>query len=199
MQSPHITSNNLLIRAFTKNDLAVFASYRAEEAVARYQSWEHYTYQDAVALFEAMDYATFGTVGNWYQLAICRLETAELVGDLAIHFIDSQQVEIGFTIAPAYQQQMIATEAVTALLGYLFTELAIHRVVATTDVNNVASYRLLEKLGFRREGHFIQNIFFKGAWGDEYQYALLGSEYFCSEHICSEHICSELKPLEPEL
>ncbi len=61
-------------------------------------------------------------------------------------------------------------------LHYAFGELNKHRVIATTDVLNVASHRLLEKLGFRREGHFIQNIFFKGAWSDEYQYALLRSE-----------------------
>ena len=61
-------------------------------------------------------------------------------------------------------------------LGRVVFELKKHRVVATTDVENTASYRLLETLGFRREGHFIQNIFFKGAWGDEYQYALLRSE-----------------------
>ena len=60
--------------------------------------------------------------------------------------------------------------------AYAFGKLKMHRVVATTDAKNVASYRLLEKLGFRREAHFLQNIFFKGAWGDEYQYALLHSE-----------------------
>ncbi len=51
-----------------------------------------------------------------------------------------------------------------------------HRVIAITDTRNTASFKLLEKLGFRREGHYVQNIFFKGAWGDEYLYALLASE-----------------------
>ena len=74
------------------------------------------------------------------------------------------------------QGKGVATEAVSSFLCYVFGELNKHRVVATTDVNNVASNRLLDKLGFRREGHFIQNVFFKGAWGDEYQYALLRSE-----------------------
>jgi RimJ/RimL family protein N-acetyltransferase len=44
-------------------------------------------------------------------------------------------------------------------------------------VENVASWRLLEKLGFRREAHLIENIFFKGAYGSEYHYALLEREW----------------------
>jgi len=63
------------------------------------------------------------------------------------------------------------------LLQYVFVELSRHRVIAQTDCLNVASVALLEKLNFRREGHFISNVFFKGAWGDEYLYALLASEF----------------------
>lgn len=59
----------------------------------------------------------------------------------------------------------------------MFGELNKHRVIAITDTENTAAYRLLEKLGFRREGHFIKNVFFKGAWGDGYQYALLRDEW----------------------
>lgn len=86
-------------------------------------------------------------------------------------------MEIGFTIAPEYQGQQVAFEAVSALLGYLFVELDKHRVIAITDVDNLACCRLLEKLGFRREAHYVKNIFFKGAWGDEYLYAMLREEY----------------------
>ncbi len=177
MNPPILKTENLVIRAFEKKDLEIFAKYRSQEKVAKYQSWSNYTYQNAVEFFERMDYSTFGTQGNWYQLAISLDDTDELVGDLAVHFIDQDQIEIGFTVSPQHQSKNIATKAVSRLLSYIFDDLKRHRVVATTDKQNLASYRLLEKLSFRREGHFIQNIFFKGAWGDEYQYALLGSEY----------------------
>lgn len=171
-----IKTNRCLIRPFEKGDLEAFARYRGQEEVARYQSWSEYTFQDAVSLFEAMDYSTFGTNGSWYQLAVASAENDELFGDIAVHFIDEQQIEIGFTVAPQHQRKGIAAEAVSAFLRYVFGELGRHRVIAITDARNTASYRLLETLGFRREGHFIQNIFFKGEWGDEYQYALLRSE-----------------------
>ena len=176
MITPVLRTENFVIRAFERKDLQVFAEYRSQEEVAKYQSWTSFTFQDAIELFESMDYSTFGAHGNWYQLAVVMPQIDELVGDVAIHFIDEDQVEVGFTVSPQHQGKSVATEAVSAVLGYIFGELGKHRVIAITDAENTAASRLLEKLGFRREGHFIQNIFFKGAWGDEYQYALLHSE-----------------------
>jgi RimJ/RimL family protein N-acetyltransferase len=176
MIAPILKSKNFVIRAFERNDFEIFSQYRSEELVAKYQSWTDYSYEDAVKLFEGMDYSRFGTEGSWYQLAIALIDSDELVGDLAVHFIDQYQLEIGFTIAPAYQGKHVATEAVSCFLDYVFNELKKHRVIATTDTENTSSFKLLEKLSFRREGHFIKNIFFKGAWGDEYQYGLLRSE-----------------------
>lgn len=176
MDTPVLRTDRFVIRAFEPKDLRAFAQYRSHPEVAKFQSWTDYSYPDALALFEGTDYSAFGEAGNWYQLAVSERETDELVGDLAVHFMGDQQVEIGFTVSPGYQGRNIATEAVSGLLAYLFGDLGKHRVVATTDSQNVPSCRLLEKLGFRREAHFVQNIFFKGAWGDEYQYALLHSE-----------------------
>jgi RimJ/RimL family protein N-acetyltransferase len=50
-------------------------------------------------------------------------------------------------------------------------------VIAITDVENAPSVALLERLGLRREGHFRQNVWFKGKWGDEYLYAMLQEEW----------------------
>jgi RimJ/RimL family protein N-acetyltransferase len=176
MKAPVLITTKFSIRAFEHKDLEVFAQYRAQKRVEKYQSWTNYTYEDALKFFENMNYSTFGEAGNWYQLAISSLKSDELLGDLAVHFIGQDQLEIGFTVAPQHQGNGVATEALSSLLDYVFSELNKHRVVATIDTKNTASYRLLEKLGFRREAHFIQNVFFKGAWGDEYQYALLRSE-----------------------
>ena len=63
------------------------------------------------------------------------------------------------------------------MLNYAFTKLELHRVIAITDCENERSVALLSRLGMRREGHFIQNIWFKGKWGDEYLYAVLREEW----------------------
>lgn len=173
---PNINLGTLIIRALTLDDLVAFTAYRANPEVARYQGWRDYQYQDALRLFNATNYQDFAKAGQWYQLAIGD-QQGQLMGDLALYFIDAHQVEVGFTIAPTFQGQGIAAQALTRLLQYVFVELSRHRVIAQTDCLNVASVALLEKLNFRREGHFISNVFFKGAWGDEYLYALLASEF----------------------
>jgi ribosomal-protein-alanine N-acetyltransferase len=68
-------------------------------------------------------------------------------------------------------------EAVERLLAYLFDELDLHRVIAITDVENIPSCNMLDRLGFRREGHFVENLMFKGNWGSEYYYGMLKREW----------------------
>jgi RimJ/RimL family protein N-acetyltransferase len=60
----------------------------------------------------------------------------------------------------------------------------LHRVIAISDVENTASFRVLERLGFRREGHFVENLMFKGKWASEYHYAMLAREW---ENLRSTH------------
>ncbi len=173
----YFETQRLLCRAFELADLKLFTAYRADPEVARYQSWQDYQYQDALTLFEGLQQTPFGTQGTWMQLALECRQTKSLLGDLALHFIDEQQVEIGFTLASEYQGQGLAREAVQGLLLYLFETLGKHRVSAITDVDNHAAWGLLERVGFRREAHYRDNIFFKGSWGSEYGYALLASEW----------------------
>jgi len=62
-------------------------------------------------------------------------------------------------------------------LTFLFNSKDIHRVVEIVDTENIASINLLKSTGFRQEGHFIENIFFKGKWGSEFQFAMLKREW----------------------
>ena len=112
-------------------------------------------------------------------MAIERKDGGNLIGDCVFHIVaeDAQQAEIGFTLYRQYQGQGYATEAVTRLVDYLFDELHLHRIRAICDVENLASSKLLERIGMRREAHFVENIWFKGRWGSEYAYGLLRHEW----------------------
>ncbi len=113
------------------------------------------------------------------QIAIEFKETEKLIGDcyFIINEYDKQQAEIGYSLARAYQGQGFATEAISCWVTYAFITFNLHRIIAITDCENAASIALLERLEMRREGHFIQNIWFKGKWGDEYLYAILKEEW----------------------
>lgn len=172
----------LILRPFQDADLETFVAYRSDPEVARYQSWEPpFTIEQAADFISEMKRALPGVVGEWYQFAIERKQPGGLIGDCAFHILahDAQQAEIGFSFARQYQRQGYATEAVTRLLDYLFGELVLHRVTATCDAANAASAKLLERVGMRREGHFMdaKRIWFKGAWGSEYSYAILQRDW----------------------
>lgn len=174
-----IETTRLRLRRFRDDDRALFMAYRNDPEVARYQSWEGITDAEARALIQEMKEIQPWAPGEWLQIAIELKETGLLVGDCAVKIEedDDRQAEIGYTLARAYQGRGIASEAVSRVLEYLFATLGLHRVIAITDVENAASVALLERLGLRREGHFHQNIWFKGKWGDEYLYAMLQEEW----------------------
>jgi RimJ/RimL family protein N-acetyltransferase len=172
-----LESPKLILRRFADADLWPFLAYLNDPLVARYQSWESYTEERARAVIEQQKTRSPGLPGQWFTFALELKETGTLVGHVALRMLDDRQAEIGFTMARAFHGKGLASEAASRVLDYAFAELKLHRVTAVTDCENVKSAALLERLGMRREGHLIQNIWFKGRWGSEYLYAILRDEW----------------------
>ncbi|ABL81685.1 MULTISPECIES: GNAT family protein [unclassified Nocardioides] len=92
--------------------------------------------------------------------------------------------EIGWVVSPDWQGRGLATESVSALLDICFGHLGLHRVVAGCTVENRASWRLMERLGMRREAHTVQSGLHRdGTWHDGYMYAMLRAEWVKVTHI----------------
>lgn len=173
-----ISTERLVLRPFKRGDLAAFTAYRNHPDVARYQSWSSETDADATAFFAEQQTLEFDTDDTWFQIAAKHRADGALIGDVAVHFFDEgRQAELGVTFDVAAQQQGFALEALSRVIELLFADLGKHRIVATVDALDVRAQRLLERQGFRREGHYRENIFFKGVWSDEYGYALLTREW----------------------
>lgn len=173
-----LTTPRLVLRPFTNGDLPAFTAYRNQADVARYQSWSSYTADDAQAFLAQQDGLVFDRPDSWFQIAVERKEDGVLVGDVAVHFFDDgRQAELGVTFDSGCQRLGYAQEAVSSVIELLFARLGKRRLVATVDLRNLRAQRLLDTQGFRREGHYRENIFFKGAWSDEYSYALLNHEW----------------------
>jgi RimJ/RimL family protein N-acetyltransferase len=175
-----LETDRLLLRHFRDTDLDEFLAYRSDPRVAKYQGWDiPYERERGLAFLEEMKNTQPGTPGKWFQAAIEILSSKSLLGDCAFHVManDQRQAYIGITLAHSYWGKGYAEEASRRLLDFLFYELNLHRVVAECDVKNVASFTLLNRLGFRREAHLVENIWFKGAWGSEFHYALLEREW----------------------
>jgi len=174
-----LESPRTILRHFRDSDLPLFLAYRSDPEVAKYQGWESINEQEAQSFLPEQETLQPGVPGQWFQFAIELKETGRLVGDcgLRVHPLETQQADIGFTLSRDYQSKGLAAEAVSCLLDYAFGPLGLHRIVAVTDCRNARCVTLLERLGLRREGHFLQNVWFKGKWGDEYLYAILRDEW----------------------
>jgi RimJ/RimL family protein N-acetyltransferase len=157
-----IVCERLVIRRFKPSDAEAFAAYRSDPEVARYQSWEPpCSLTEARAMIHGLQSVVPGMAGEWYQFAVALASDDRLIGDFGLGMTsDGRQAELGFTFARA-----------------AFSTLGLHRIFAITNVRNHRSQRLLERTGFRREGHAVQASWFKGEWTSEYLYAMLASEW----------------------
>ncbi|WP_254510168.1 GNAT family N-acetyltransferase [Anatilimnocola floriformis] len=175
-----LMSPRLRLRRLKPDDAQAIYAYRSLPEVARYQSWGSYTLDDAARLVADQQIITPDTPGTWIQLLLTsQADEQAVVGDCGIHFLagDGQQVELGITLSPRYQGQGLAAEAIASVLQYVFGVLGKHRAHAVTDAENQAAAGLFRRLGFRQEAHFIENVWYKGAWGSEFVFALLRREW----------------------
>lgn len=173
-------TQRLLLRNFTASDLESFLAYRNDPQVAKYQSWTlPYAREKGRAFIAEMTDMHAPKQGQWLQLALELKETGSLIGDVAfcIKDDDARQAVIGFTIVSACWQKGFATEALTALLDYLFEDIDLHRVTADCDTENSGSWKTLEKLGFRREAHFVESVLIGNEYTSEFHYGLLQREW----------------------
>lgn len=167
-----IETERLRLRRFRVDDVDAFQAYRADPHVARFQSWQDHTREQAERFVAEMEVADPGVPGEPFQFAVARLDDDALVGDcmLAIGVGLPPTAEIGYTVAPDAQGHGLATEAAGALVGYAFGRHGVSAVRAVTDARNAASVGVAERLGMRLVGSVRTT--FKGEACDEHTYEL---------------------------
>jgi ribosomal-protein-alanine N-acetyltransferase len=179
MHEVSIKTDRLVVRNLVMNDLDNFHQYRSNPEVTKYQGFDVMTKDACASFIQSQQDKVFGKAGQWIQYAVELKETKQLIGDCAVKLdpSDIRLAEIGITISDLHQRNGYAKEVMNALLSWLFETQHICRVTEIVDADNIASINLLKSLNFRQEGHFIENIFFKGKWGSEFQFALLKREW----------------------
>lgn len=176
---PAITTQRLVIRELEANDGPRIFSYHKHPEVARWQSWGTESVDVIQSFIRGLASVEPGTPGKWYQVGIYLQENDKLVGDCGFRVLenDPEQAEIGITLATEFQGKGYAAEALGALLQYLFTELKKHRVIGSVDPRNVLSMKLLERVGMRKEAHFVKSLWFREEWVDDAVFAMLAEEW----------------------
>jgi len=171
-----ILTDRLYIRKLELCDAQEFFHYRSLPKVYQFQSFQPKSIEDVRDFFGKISESP-NIPNTWFQLAICEKGRNMIIGDIGIHtFGDGYQVEIGYTLNPDYQGLGYAQESVMAVIECLFLKLGKHRVIASVDPNNEKSIRLLEKIGMRKEAHFVKSICVNGVWSDDCIFALRREE-----------------------
>jgi RimJ/RimL family protein N-acetyltransferase len=126
-----------------------------------------------------LEHETFDEIGRTVVVVVESADGGEYVGSmqLSVRVVEPLQLEIGWIALPRHHGQGLMTEAVNAVVDLVFDSLMAHRIVAGITDGNEASVSLAERVGFRKEAHFVQSSYFKGKWRDELVYSVLRDEW----------------------
>jgi RimJ/RimL family protein N-acetyltransferase len=184
-----ITTKRVLIRQLRPHDAEPLFAYRSDPKVAQFQSWHCKSVEQCREFIDGLQDVNPDTPDTWFQLALVHRVSNELIGDCGLHFFASEprQTEVGITLSPSHQRQGYATEALHAVLDYLFIKLSKHRMFASVDPRNSAAIALLERIGMRKEAHFIKSQWVKDEWVDDVILALLEREWSARARIAPVH------------
>jgi len=170
-----ITTSRLLIRQFQEQDYPSLFEYLSNPNIYRFEPGE------PISLEKAKELAAERARGNNFW-AVIRKADQKMVGHLYFNQIapkEFQTWELGYIFNPAFHNKGYASESACGLVHFGFTHGGIHRVIAHCNPENIASWKVLEKIGMRREAYFRKNVFFRTAadgsplWLDSFEYALL--------------------------
>jgi RimJ/RimL family protein N-acetyltransferase len=176
-----IETERLVLRKFKDQDVLDILAYSTDSDfwLARNLDWKP-TEEGIRAYWDMQRNVEPEADPDWLALVIQLKDLDKVIGNTGIGIIkigEHKQGTIGWLLGSAYRGKGYATEAVKALLSFGFVEMRLHRISARTGQDNIRSWRLMERIGMRREAHFWKSHMVKGEWRDELVYALLAEEW----------------------
>ena len=180
-----LVTERLRLRPFTRGDVDAVLAYRGREDVARYLFDPPLSRDEcAMAIQQRATQTGLLEEGDRIVLAVETAEVGKLVGEVSLIWrsVEARQGELGWIFHPDHHGQGFATEASNALLDLGFGPADLHRIFARCDARNQSSWRLMERLGMRREAHFREHALVKGARDEEFYYAILRDEWLALRH-----------------
>ena len=175
-------TERLYAREFVREDADGVFEYAGNLESSGFQEFSPESYEDVVKFVESRLAAQIEEPRRFYDAVLCLKDTDEMIGAMGLYLTDERrQAEIGYNLKRRFWNTGYATEAAKGFLRFGFLGLDLHRIYAKCDDRNIASYRVMEKIGMRREGHMIcseyRRTFGKLGWRSMYHYAILQKEY----------------------
>jgi RimJ/RimL family protein N-acetyltransferase len=171
-------SERLELRFLTPADVAAQYAIYSDPDVMRYWSSAAWTTMQQAEESVAASIAACAD-GSGMRFAFTLRETGELIGNCTLYnfFPQNRRADVGYALARAHWGKGYMREALSCLLDHAFGPLELHRIEADIDPRNEASRRLLESLGFQREGYLRERWFVNGEICDTVMYGLLARDW----------------------
>ncbi|MPW24220.1 GNAT family N-acetyltransferase [Alkalibaculum sp. M08DMB] len=178
-----IETDRLILRPLGTQDFEAFYSYSSVSENMTYMIFGPYTPESARGFLEICEKWWKDQPPKIYEFAVMLKESDKMIGNCGL-YLDGESRNtgmLGWCTHRDYWNHGYATEFVEALLKFGFEELKLHRIHAECNADNIASARVMEHVGMRREGHFIKNRFDRVGdqkmWYSEFFYGILRDEY----------------------
>jgi RimJ/RimL family protein N-acetyltransferase len=144
------------------NKLEFFGEYNPVHQMSRTDAEKIFDnpHEKKLFIIEKKDGSKIGFISHFYVLHVA-----------------GRQLEIGFSLVPSERGKGYGTEALQIMVDYLFLSKDMMRIQAQTDQRNKASQKILEKVGFKKEGALRKSFFMRGEWLDDYIYSILREEW----------------------
>jgi [ribosomal protein S5]-alanine N-acetyltransferase len=169
---PSIETRRCLLRKFSLNDFDSVHEFGADEEVTRFMDWGP---NDAAATRAFLERVVEdGAQG--LEFAVVECHTGRLIGSCGIHAGGRSRAEIGYCLEKRAWGRGLGTEVAAALVRFGFDELRLHRIQARCDPMNMASARILEKVGMKYEGRLRECVWVRGEWKDRKLFAVLETD-----------------------
>ncbi|MFZ6656645.1 GNAT family N-acetyltransferase [Undibacterium sp. TJN19] len=169
---PHIKFQGLELRNLNREDARQWYAYLQNPEVVLHTSWNLQFIDDLLLQFDSFE---SDAVNSGIKLAIIDTANQQLAGTIGFHTISTlnHSAEISYDLAPAYWGRRIAQAAAKALCEWGFNEFDLNRIQATALDSNINSCKVLERLGFEREGYLRAFRMVRGQPGNFWMYSLL--------------------------
>jgi RimJ/RimL family protein N-acetyltransferase len=175
-----IETERLRLRPFNRGDVDAVFAYRSLPEVAQFLFDEPMSHEECAEAVRARTaQVAFTGEGDKILLALERKDDGHLVGEVSLIWrsVSDQQAELGYILHPEVHGRGYASEAARALLAFGFRDVGLHRIYARCAARNLASARVMTRLGMREEAHFHEHMHVKGRWDEELICAILDRDW----------------------
>jgi len=183
LESLRIETPRLIVRRFEDRDVADvldYSRYEAGDEFRRRNIGYELTEEAVRTWWEPAKTMPVDEAKAWLPLLIEVKALGRVIGNTGFRtqkLGSERQGTIGWTLGKAFEGQGYMVEAVAGLIDHLFRVQRFHRLHAMTSIENTRSWGLMERLGMRREAHFIKNCYHDEGWVNEFVYAILAEEW----------------------